>query len=173
MIFRKATEKDILEIENIYLDIHTEEEKGNASIGWIRNVYPTRKSAEDALKREDLFVQLDDEKVVGAAIINQQQVDVYSLGDWQYKVPDDKIMVLHTLVISPKVSRKGYGKAFVQFFEDYAKECGCSFLRMDTNEKNKVARKMYKKLGYDEIGIVPCVFNGIEGVQLVLLEKKV
>ena len=42
---------------------------------------------------------------------------------------------------------------------------------MDTNEKNTNARKLYKKLGYKEPGIVPCVFNGIDGVQLVCLEK--
>ena len=33
------------------------------------------------------------------------------------------------------------------------------------------ARAMYQKLGYEERGIVPCVFNGIPGVQLVCLEK--
>lgn len=42
---------------------------------------------------------------------------------------------------------------------------------MDTNAKNTAARGFYKKLGYSEIGIVPCVFNGIPDVQLVLLEK--
>ena len=45
-------------------------------------------------------------------------------------------------------------------------------LNQDTNENNKTARALYKKLGYKEISIVPCVFNGIEGVGLVLLEKK-
>ena len=45
-------------------------------------------------------------------------------------------------------------------------------LRMDTNAKNENARRFYKKLGYSEVGIVPCVFNGIDGVNLVLLEKK-
>lgn len=30
---------------------------------------------------------------------------------------------------------------------------------------------MYQKLGYEERGIVPCVFNGIPDVQLVCLEK--
>ena len=30
---------------------------------------------------------------------------------------------------------------------------------------------MYRKLGYKEIGIVPTTFNGITGVDLVLLEK--
>lgn len=33
------------------------------------------------------------------------------------------------------------------------------------------ARKLYKKLGYWESDIVPCTFNGTEGVQLVCLEK--
>ena len=42
---------------------------------------------------------------------------------------------------------------------------------MDTNERNTAARAMYKKHGYEEIGTVPTVFNGIPGVNLILLEK--
>ena len=45
-------------------------------------------------------------------------------------------------------------------------------LRMDTNAKNAAARRLYQKLGYAEPDIVPCIFNGIPNVQLVLLEKK-
>lgn len=44
-------------------------------------------------------------------------------------------------------------------------------LRMDTNMINQRARKMYHNLGYQEVDIVPCVFNGIPDVQLVCLEK--
>ncbi len=43
---------------------------------------------------------------------------------------------------------------------------------MDTNELNQNARSFYKKLGYNEAGILPCVFNGIPGIKLVMLEKK-
>ena len=53
----------------------------------------------------------------------------------------------------------------------YALSHGCPELRMDTNARNAVARGLYKKLGYKEIGIVPTEFNGIPDVQLVLLEK--
>ena len=81
-------------------------------------------------------------------------------------------MVLHTLTIDPNTGGKGYGKAFAAFYEQYARENGCSYLRMDTNARNKTARKMYAGLGYWEAGIMPCVFNGIPGVQLVCLEKK-
>lgn len=32
---------------------------------------------------------------------------------------------------------------------------------------------MYAKHGWREAGIVPCTFNGLTGVQLVCLEKKI
>ena len=37
---------------------------------------------------------------------------------------------------------------------------------------DEVRRRLYQKLGYAEPDIVPCIFNGIPNVQLVLLEKK-
>ena len=42
---------------------------------------------------------------------------------------------------------------------------------MDTNAVNTAARSLYAKLGYTEVGIVPCVFNGIPDVMLVCMEK--
>ena len=81
-------------------------------------------------------------------------------------------MVLHTLAVDPYAAHRGYGKAFVAFYEDYARKAAARFLRMDTNAHNKNAREMYKKLGYKEIGIVPYEFNGLKDVPLVLLEKK-
>ena len=42
---------------------------------------------------------------------------------------------------------------------------------MDTNMINKSARKMYKKLGYEDVGLTDGVFNGIPDVKLVCLEK--
>ena len=173
IMIRKATAFDIPAVAGIYDAIHTEEERGRTAIGWIRGVYPTRDTAETALENGELFVEEDDGRIVGAAIINQKQVDAYSTGRWKHPAPDDEVMVLHTLVISPDESGKGYGRAFVEFYEKHALENNCHYLRMDTNARNATARGMYGKLGYREIGIVPTVFNGIEGVQLVLLEKKI
>lgn len=171
MIIRKATENDIDLVEKVYNDIHTAEEKGERTTGWIRGIYPTRITAQTALKRDDLFVLEADGEICGTAIINKIQVDVYSEGSWKYDVSEEKVCVLHTLVISPNKSGRGYGRALLKFYEQYARENGCVELRIDTNEKNTTARAMYKKHGYTEIGIVPTVFNGIPGVNLVLLEK--
>ena len=172
MVFRKATEQDLLDVSDIYEAIHSEEEKGNMTICWKRGVYPTRATAEISLKRNELFVMEQEGKIVGTAIINQLQVESYKEVKWQFDVEESEVMVLHTLAIVPEMGRKGLGSKFVSFYEEYALQNGCRFLRMDTNEKNVNARALYKKLGYKEVGSVPCEFNGIQGFRMVMLEKK-
>lgn len=168
---RKATESDLEAVSQIYENILTAQDNGETFVGWIRGVYPTRQTAEAALARDDLFVEEAEGRIVGAAIINRVQVDVYAEVEWQHPAADDEVTVLHTLVIDPYVKGSGYGKAFVKFYEGYAIKTGSPYLRMDTNAKNVNARRFYAKLGYTEVGIVPCVFNGIPGVNLVMLEK--
>ena len=173
MIIRKATMEDLQAIVSIYDEIHSREEAGEVTIGWIRGVYPVRKTAEDSIARGDMFVQVDESGAVTATgIINQLQVDVYEKGEWQYPAADNEVMVLHTLIVSVRPGHRGSGKEFLKFYEDYALEHGCRYLRLDTNARNRNARDFYRKHEYREIGIVPTVFNGIPGVNLVLLEKK-
>ena len=168
---RKAQPDDIPLIEAIYDHIHTAEESGSQTIGWVRGVYPVRATAEAALQRGDLFVMQERGQLLGTAIINQVQVPDYAGAAWQTQAPDNKVCVLHTLVIDPAAKGKGCGKAFVAFYEQYALQHGWHELRMDTNARNAAARAMYKKLGFREIGMVPTTFNGIPGVELILLEK--
>ena len=167
----KASREHINRIAAIYESIHDLEEAGGASIGWIRSVYPTRETAEDAFRRGDLFVQIEDGQVVGAAVINQIQPDSYRQGKWTCHAPDDRIMVLHTLVTDPHYMRRGFGRVFVAFYEQFARKQECFLLRMDTNARNRTARQMYAGLGYTEVDIVPCDFNGIPDIRLVLLQK--
>lgn len=170
-MIRSAAVADIPQVSAIYDRIHEKEAGGKGTTGWIPGVYPTEETARDALARQELFVLEQDGKVLAAAKINQEQVSEYALCPWSVDAPAEQIMVLHTLVVDPETAGRGLGRAFVAFYEEYALKNGCRYLRMDTNEKNLPARKLYQKLGYREAGIVPCEFNGIPGVQLVCLEK--
>lgn len=173
MVFRKATAADIPAVVGIYDATHDLRERGGQHYtGWVRGVYPGEGTARQALERGELFVAETDGTVVGTGIINHRQVDVYEKGAWRYPAPAEKVMVLHTLVIHPDQYGKGYGPDFVRFYQRYALKHGCPYLRIDTNQINSKARAMYKKLGFEEIGVEPCIFNGIEDVNLVLLEKK-
>lgn len=169
---RRAHAADIDAIVRIYDAIHDAEEQGRATIGWIRGVYPVRQTAVQAVTRGDMYVMDDGGAVVAAAIINQQQVPAYRDAHWATDAPDSEVLVLHTLTVDPHCGGRGYGKRFVHFYEALARQRGCTVLRMDTNARNTVARRMYRHLGYQEADIVPTVFNGIPDVMLVCLEKR-
>ncbi len=172
-MIRKAEERDLDAVDGLYQKIHDAETAGLITTGWIRGIYPIRATAEAALARDDLFVLEEDGRILGSAIINQRQVDVYEGAPWRHRVPDEQVCVLHTLVVSPAAHGKGYGRAFIRFYEAYALAHGCTELRIDTNERNLAARALYSRYGYREIAVVPTTFNGIAGVNLVLLEKQI
>ena len=77
-IIRPAAAHDLARIEEIYDAIHTAEEAGNVSIGWVRGVYPTRATAQAALDAGELFVLESDGTVYAAGRINSEQVPVYA-----------------------------------------------------------------------------------------------
>ena len=168
---RIATLDDLWAIAAIYDDIHSAEEAGPRQVGWIRSIYPTQDTARTAIEAGEMYVLEMDGAVVAAGKINKEQMPAYAQVNWQHEAEDEQVMVLHTLAVSPKEGGKGYGKRFVAEYEEMALKNGCPFLRIDTNAINSRARRMYKKLGYTEAGIIPCVFCGIPNVDLVCLEK--
>lgn len=172
-MIRRAREEDIPAVAKIYDEIIDEEAAGRAHVGWQKGIYPTEHTAREAHRLGELFVDEDEKGIITAAArINQEQMPAYRNVEWENDMPDQEVMVLHTLVVSPAQAGHGLGTKFVDFYEKYALQQGCRYLRMDTNEKNLAARRLYKKLGYAERGIIPCNFNGIDGVNLVCLEKK-
>ena len=170
-VIRPATADDLPRIEQIYDAIHTAEETGAASVGWARGVYPTRATAQAALDDGALFVLEDDGDLVAAGRIDQTQVPVYAQVPWQYAAPPEQVLVLHTLAVDPAAAGRGCGTQFVRFYAQRARALGYTVLRIDTNAKNTVARRLYARLGYREVATAPCNFNGIDGVALVCLEK--
>lgn len=173
-MIRKATDRDIDAIEAIYNQIFDKEESEGSMVGWIRGVYPTKETALCAINSGELYVSVsEDGTVTASARINFEQMPEYEKVDWLYSDGGKDVLVLHTLAVSQKEKGKGIGRRFMSFYEQLAREYGCSCVRIDTNAKNTVARAFYARLGYREAGVVPCTFNGIEGVDLVCLEKKI
>ena len=172
-MIRKAELKDIKTVASIYEDIITLEEAGKYTTCWVRGVYPTEKTALNALSEGTLYVMEEDGIVVGSAIINQKSADGYDRAAWKVSATMEETLVIHTLSISPKATHKGYGEAFIRFYEDMGKERGLKALRLDTNEKNTKSRPFYKSLGYTEVDIVKSDFNGVGIVNLVCIEKEI
>ncbi len=171
-VIRKAEASDLAAVAAIYDEILTDEEQNGVSTGWVRGVYPTAKTAEDALAKNELYVLVKDGEVLASAKINAEQMPAYAFVTWEHPAPPEQVLVLHTLTVARKARRQGLAHTFLAFYEKLARELGCPELRIDTNELNLTARRLYRTLGYTERGVVPGTFNGIEGVGLVCLEKR-
>lgn len=169
----KASVKDIDAIEEIYHMIHQLEEEGKLTIGWNRKIYPIRQTAEDALEEDSLFVMKIKDKVVASAIINQRQPVGYDNVDWNFPSSEDKVGVLHTLVVHPSFINMGLGKEFIAFFENYCRALKYEVVRLDTQLKNTVPFTLYPKLGYILTAIKEVPFqNLLSKVELAIFEKK-
>lgn len=172
-MFRKATVADLDGVWEIFDRVLVGEETGRTCVGWVRGIYPTPELFATSLEEGILFVCEQDGMIAAAARINQVQSEEYSRVPWTILAPPNKVMVLHTMAVHPDMQGRGIATEFVRFYEDYAAEHGCTCLRLDTNATNKPGRALYPKLGYHEVGVVPCTFNGIEGVNLFCYEKSI
>lgn len=168
---RRATKENIPAIAAIYDAVLQKEEQGQYTIGWIRGIYPTEDTAKTAVECGDMFVMEEDGKIIASARINHEQMPAYASVPWSVEVPEEEVMVMHTLTVDPERNGHGAGDYFIQFYEEYSLQQGSHVLRIDTNEKNLNARRKYASAGYMECGIIPCEFNGIPDVRLVCLEK--
>lgn len=85
---------------------------------------------------------------------------------------DDRVGVLHTLVVDPDFGKQGLGKRFVSFFESYCRDLGYEVARLDTQTKNIGPFNMYPKLGYRLAGISETRFQNLsDTVELAMFEK--
>lgn len=169
---RQAEPDDINGIARIYSAIHDEIEQGRYQMKWARDLYPTREWAEQHIADGDMYVM--EERfggVAAAAVINHTPLPEYADGTWRQFSDYSRILVLHTLVVHPRHQRKGYGTAFMKFYEQMGVSHGCFRLRLDTQAIDTPARELYRRMGYKEMDRVPCQFKGIEDIDLVLIEK--
>jgi len=164
IVFRKATMQDVDSIEQIYEEILTKEEDGEVYTNWKRNVYPIRQTAVDAVNADTMYVEEEDDVIVAAANLNQLQLPEYDKIPWNVQADPEEVFVIHTLVVSPKNSRKGYAKNFVKYSIALAKDRKYKTIRLDTYEGNLPACNLYTSLGFQYAGATDFDFHSIPEV---------
>ena len=170
---RLAEKKDQDAIEEIYSQIHIAEADGRSQTGWEAGIYPIRATAQEALAQGTLYIFETEGAPVGTAIIDHDQKPFYARIPWSCTVPNEQVLVLHTLVIDPRCARRGYGAAVLAFYEALARRCGCTWLRLDTGLGNRPARAFYRSRGFRELEAVEVRCSETSVMPLLMLEKRV
>lgn len=172
-MIRKATPHDLDGIVDIYDAIFRQEEQaGTHYTNWKRGLYPTRDTARKAGKAGTLYVDIQGGEVAACANLNQIQPTEYAQIPWTISAKKSEVLVIHTLVVHPVISKHGLGRKFVAFAEGLAAGMGCKVIRLDTYEGNAPARTFYEKQGYHLAGRADFHFEGVIDEVLVCYEKE-
>jgi ribosomal protein S18 acetylase RimI-like enzyme len=151
----KAECRDIDAIDDMYgrsIDLLLE----NGIHQWMRGVYPTRATAEEAAARGFLYRCLCDGTLAAAFIMNESQPPQYGGVAWKYA---GRALVLHTLVVDPRFRRRGAGARAVEYVLDRARRGAFGCVRLDVFPGNPAAVSLYRRFGFERAGKV---FFGIK-----------
>ncbi len=154
MEFVKGRVQDIDEIGRLYDALCDYLFENMNYPGWIKGVYPVRDTAGAGVNTNTLFVAKTGEKIIGTVILNGVPEVGYEDAKWTFLTDYSDVYVVHTLAAHPDYLKFGVGKFLLQSCIDYAKEHGIRALRLDVNEENGPAIKLYEAYGFQYIGTV-------------------
>jgi len=154
---RKADRNDLENIGALYNDaIDWLNRQGMYQ--WKKGIYPTGETAQRAFRGDCLYCCVVDGSVCGTFIINEEQAPEYEALNWRYD--GGKILVLHTLAVTPEKTGQGLGKAVMEFVLHHARINGYQAVRLDVFSRNRVAAGLYLHFGFEYVGRV--YFDGKE-----------
>lgn len=155
---RKATKKDIPTIAKLYNDVIDYQSANGNYMSWIKNVYPTHSTAENALMLDTLYVFDLNGFVFGSVILDCIQPQEYMNINWI--TSDNNALVIHTLCVDPEHMGMGIASEMLTFAKSLAKSLGCSSIRLATNSKNMGAIHLYEKNGFSIVEYNAALLDG-------------
>lgn len=111
--------------------------------------YPSKDNFIADIEREELFVLVQEQKLLGCIVISTLMDDEYKPIPWL--TPNTTNIYVHRLCIHPESQGKGYAQKLMDFAESNARKKGCSSIRLDTFSKNKRNQKFYECRGYQKL----------------------
>jgi GNAT superfamily N-acetyltransferase len=154
IIFDLGKENDIDELEQLYNELNDFLEKEVNYPGWKKEVYPVRQNAIDGVKHGDLFVAKHDGKIIGSVILSHEPELAYYKARWELESDYSDVLVVHTFAVHPKFLKCGVGKALMDFSIEYGIKAKAKSIRLDVNEGNLPAIRLYEKCGFKYIDTV-------------------
>lgn len=114
--------------------------------------YPSRNSIEAAINRNEQYACIDEGKIVGAFVLNEDPQGSYEKGNWSEKIKDGEYEVIHTLAVDQSLKHKGVGSFMTEYIVRDAKENGYRGLRLDVVPGNTPAAALYMRYGFKFVG---------------------
>ncbi|MBJ7879506.1 GNAT family N-acetyltransferase [Gelidibacter salicanalis] len=149
-MIRKATSKDIDEILVVTKACAiTMVHKGIYQ--WNEH-YPSGTAFEKDIQRDELYVLIHEETVIGSIVISTLMDTEYEPIVWL--TPNQNNLYIHRLSVHPDYQGQGYAQQLMDFAENFGKENGFASIRLDTFSQNHRNQKFYELRGYKRLGSI-------------------
>lgn len=119
---------------------------------WTMGVYPCRESIESAISKGEQYMCLDNGRIVGAFVLNEDPQGAYKNGAWKASLKEGEYVVVHTLAVLPEEYGKRIASFMTKYCIDTARSSGFKAIRLDVVPDNFPAKKLYEKNGFSFAG---------------------
>lgn len=169
-MIRIAARADIDAIEQSYLELFEYESKHVNYTGWVKDVYPTRATAEKAVDAGTMYALEAQGEFAASMILNRRQASEYAQIPWKCPSDDSDVLVVHTLCVRPRFSGRGFGRRMIEYALDFARKQGCRVVRLDTGAANHPAAALYASMGFRYAGKAHVFHEGVIDEDLIYFE---
>ena len=126
---------------------------------WQKDVYPSPEDIKNAIDENSLFVGRTEDHIVGAMVLNHKCNDSYQNVMWPIELQQDEFMVIHMLGVHSDFEGRGFGREFVQYAIDHARETGMKAIRLDVLEGNPPANQLYEAFGFVQVDTISMFYE--------------
>lgn len=137
------------EIMEIYR-LCVEEMNARGLFNW-NNEYPSEEDIRRDIQNKDLFIFTENANPLAAVCLNEDEPPEYRDLAWKYPSP---ALFVHRLAVHPRKRKQKIAETMMLHAHRFAKENNYLSMRLDVLMKNLQATKLYKKLAYENAGII-------------------
>lgn len=137
---RKALIKDLDEVQKLYVEAAKWIRTSQGIIQWNEDTF-TMNYLEQFIREKDVFVAYLDGELVGCFSVQWKYEEIWG------ELFHDNAGYIHRLVVLRKYKGQGIGSHFLTWAEDYIKNEGKKWLRLDCMADNPVLNQYYLSQG--------------------------
>ena len=134
---RLAYDKDINKVIEFYKLVSDDK---NNKARWHYGLYPTDEDLIEDINNNELYLLLEDENIVSAAVLKMKEDEIYKDINWKKHNP----AVIHLLATLTSKKHQGYGRKLLIYLIEEAKNNKKDSVHLDIVPDNDDARRIYR-----------------------------
>lgn len=149
----QAGEQDFLGLQDFFKNLIAKTPDMRQFCPWEYGVYPTDALLREHIDNGDLYYMESNGAILAALVLLPYQEENYAWDNpWGAALEDDQVATVHMLGVNPEMQGQGIAHRAVEAAILKARKMGKKAVRLDALSCNLPAQKLYRSLGFAEVG---------------------